>query len=148
MGARPWPRRRPCDMDVNDEVRSAHEDRPLAAPGVIGVGVGKEGGRDVVLVFVTELGPGNDSPAKLGLPAQLDGFPVLVQRSATLPPGNSAPTAQRLSIIAWREGELPATATAVAAIYDSRGEGRPSVCLRCLASVQSGLIGCGSTTLW
>ena len=65
-------------MDVN-EAKSAHEDELLAAPGVVGVGVGCEGGEDVIFVFVEQLTPENDVPEKLGLPARVEDFSLVMR---------------------------------------------------------------------
>ena len=65
-------------MDVN-EAKSAHEDELLAAPGVVGVGVGSEGGEDVIFVFVEQLTPENDAPEKLGLPARVEDFSLVTR---------------------------------------------------------------------
>jgi hypothetical protein len=65
-------------MDVN-EAKAAHEDELFAAPGVIGVAVGTEGGEDAIVVLVDEMKPDSDTPEKLGLPARLEGFPVVLR---------------------------------------------------------------------
>jgi hypothetical protein len=61
-----------------ESVQSAHEEELMAAPGVVGVAVGRHADADVILVLVESLTSDNDTPEKLGVPRVLDGFPVVV----------------------------------------------------------------------
>jgi len=70
-------------MDIGGAL-AAHEDRIMATPGVVGVGVGEEAGRPAIVVFVEALTPDNASPEKLGLPASVEGHPLVVREIGTV----------------------------------------------------------------
>jgi len=57
-----------------ERVQERHEDRLMATPGVVGVGVGERHGRPVLLVMVKERTPEVDR-----LPQEIDGVPVEVE---------------------------------------------------------------------
>jgi hypothetical protein len=65
-------------MDVH-QAKAANQDRLMAAPGVVGVGVGRVRDSDAILVFVAVLTADNSTPGGLGVPEQLEGFPVVVR---------------------------------------------------------------------
>ncbi len=68
MGAHP-----PCMASV-EEVKKRHEARLMRTPGVVGVGIGRSGGRTVIRVYVEK-----DSPkVRKAVPQSLDDVPVEV----------------------------------------------------------------------
>ncbi len=54
------------------DVRDRHRDELMRFAAVTGVGTGRDGDRDVVIVYLTS----DDPAARAGLPGALDGFPV------------------------------------------------------------------------
>jgi len=57
------------------EVKAEHVDRLMALPGVVSVGIGRDGAGNPAIVIGLD-GPRPDTRA--GLPASLEGYPVVV----------------------------------------------------------------------
>jgi hypothetical protein len=57
------------------EVKRRHEAELLGRPGVVGVGLGRHGGRDCIMVLLSK----RDAKVEAGLPRELEGYPVLVE---------------------------------------------------------------------
>lgn len=63
------------------EVKTKHSERFLALPGVVSVGVGRDGGGgEVIVIGLDRARPETQSK----LPAQLEGYPVRVQIIGTV----------------------------------------------------------------
>ncbi len=64
----------PPSMASVEEVKKRHEARLMKTPGVVGVGIGRSGGRTVIRVYVEK-----DSPkVRKAVPQSLDDVPVEV----------------------------------------------------------------------
>jgi hypothetical protein len=67
--------------DPINTVRTKHQSRLMATPGVVLVGIGRNNhGQSVIVVGVESL----DELAKITLPEELDGYPVRVQIMETI----------------------------------------------------------------
>ena len=69
-------------MASEDEIRRVkerHEFRLLEIPGVQGVGIGDDGRRTAIKVYVDDVTP----EVRQGVPGELDGVPVVIERSGT-----------------------------------------------------------------
>jgi hypothetical protein len=62
------------------DARDRHRDELMRLAAVTGVGTGRDGDRDVVIVYLAT----SDPQARDGIPAVLDGFPVRCEVSGPL----------------------------------------------------------------
>jgi hypothetical protein len=67
-----------------DEALAEHEEELLAAPGVVGVGIGQERGEDALVLLVERLVPGRDTLTALGLPSRLEGYLLVLREAGTI----------------------------------------------------------------
>src|SRR5260370_23536014 len=71
-----------------DEVLAAHNDSLMALPGVVGTAIGLSDGERCIKVLVAD----SNVAAKTRIPARLEGYPILVEVTGTIPPRGSQPS--------------------------------------------------------
>jgi len=63
-----------------EQALERHQDRLMAIPGVIGVGIGEAGGRPALVVMVKQMTP----ELKAHLPQKLEDHPVVFEQSGEI----------------------------------------------------------------
>lgn len=82
----------PMAQSTIQEVLKKNTDSLLSIPGVRGVAVGESGGKPCILVLVNQ----KTTEVMTKIPAQLEGYPVVVEETGTIRPlGGKTATRQR-----------------------------------------------------
>ncbi len=67
---------KPMTLSIQ-KVQEKYTDSLMALPGVEGIGIGKKGDKDCIVIFVSKLSKEN----KLKIPKVLEGYPVKIEKT-------------------------------------------------------------------